>query len=205
MRVIFPIEISICSDRLSIKIYGQKTDLKVLNIFSIKTYQIFPAGLFYEEKSFSLIIYLYACLWLLITAICMSWFHTLGKKEISRFLFFRYRKQLPTSVYHRDFFFFFVNIDWYFACQFQQSEQSRSSYVTRSPLPHSVYVGNTDIRLLVLTITVASGKTFQGCSSGNQLKETRKRLQFTNWTLRNIWRYLYCPDNKTLYLVETTC
>ena len=39
-----PIEISIHSDRLSIQIYGQKTDLKVLNIFSIKTYQIFPAG-----------------------------------------------------------------------------------------------------------------------------------------------------------------
>ena len=43
-REIFPIEISIYSDRLSIEIYGQKTDLKVLNIFSIKTYQIFPAG-----------------------------------------------------------------------------------------------------------------------------------------------------------------
>ena len=25
--------------------YGQKTDLEVLNIFSIKTYQIFPAGI----------------------------------------------------------------------------------------------------------------------------------------------------------------
>ena len=44
MRGIFPIEISIRSNRLSIQIYGQKTDLKVLNIFSIKTYQIFPAG-----------------------------------------------------------------------------------------------------------------------------------------------------------------
>ena len=43
-RGTFPIEISIHSDRLSIQIYGQKTDLKVLNIFSIKTYQIFPAG-----------------------------------------------------------------------------------------------------------------------------------------------------------------
>ena len=43
-RGIFPIEISIYSNRLSIQIYGQKTDLKVLNIFSIKTYQIFPAG-----------------------------------------------------------------------------------------------------------------------------------------------------------------
>ena len=41
---IFPIEISIHSNRLSIQIYRQKTDLKVLNIFSIKTYQIFPAG-----------------------------------------------------------------------------------------------------------------------------------------------------------------
>ena len=27
------------------QIYRQKTDLKVLNIFSIKTYQIFPAGM----------------------------------------------------------------------------------------------------------------------------------------------------------------
>ena len=43
-RGTFPIEISIHSDKLCIQIYGQKTDLKVLNIFSIKTYQIFPAG-----------------------------------------------------------------------------------------------------------------------------------------------------------------
>ena len=45
-RGTFPIEISIHSDRLSIQIYGQKTDIKVLNIFSIETYQIFPAMLF---------------------------------------------------------------------------------------------------------------------------------------------------------------
>ena len=44
-RGTFPIEISIHSDRLSIQIYGQKTDLKVLNIFSIKIYQLFPAGM----------------------------------------------------------------------------------------------------------------------------------------------------------------
>ena len=44
-RGTFPIQISIHSDRLSIQIYGQKTDLKVLNILSIKTYQIFPTGL----------------------------------------------------------------------------------------------------------------------------------------------------------------
>ena len=49
MRGIFPTEIIINSDRLSIQIYGQKTDLKVLNIFSIKTYQIFPAGLRYPR------------------------------------------------------------------------------------------------------------------------------------------------------------
>ena len=49
-RGIFPIEISINSDRLYIQIYGQKTDLKVLNIFSIKTYQIFPAGLLIMEN-----------------------------------------------------------------------------------------------------------------------------------------------------------
>ena len=36
-------------DRLSIQIYGQKTDFKVLNIFSIETYQIFPAMLFLIE------------------------------------------------------------------------------------------------------------------------------------------------------------
>ena len=41
----FPIH----SDRISIQIYGQKTDLKVLNIFSIETYQIFPAMLFLIE------------------------------------------------------------------------------------------------------------------------------------------------------------
>ena len=40
----FPIDISIHFDKHSIQIYGQQTDLKVLNIFSIKTYQIFPAG-----------------------------------------------------------------------------------------------------------------------------------------------------------------
>ena len=53
-RGIFPIEISINSDRLSIQIYGQKTDLKVLNIFPIKTYQIFPAGSFQTSEKLEL-------------------------------------------------------------------------------------------------------------------------------------------------------
>ena len=53
-RGIFLIKISIHSNRLSSQIYRQKTDLKVLNIFSIKTYQIFPAGK--NRKYYSILI-----------------------------------------------------------------------------------------------------------------------------------------------------